>query len=195
MPDAPPPLTKRPCWNAATIVDPDANVSGSTSVACWLVGLVNGSELSWVRATLARAADAVIPIAKPKATATASATVSARFIEPPPLIFRSPSRKAPLARWSSREVPQKQYGKRRSRRGRRRQGAPRPPGPGSDRGACAKPSGTSVVGPPHVRFGPRDGRHGHCPRGHLSPQCARSFLPLGHKPLPRQLFPALFALT
>src|SRR6266699_1637260 len=40
-----PPLKKRPTWKAETKVEPEAKVSGSTSVACWLVGLVNGSLL------------------------------------------------------------------------------------------------------------------------------------------------------
>ena len=34
MLEAPPPET-RPTWNAETIVDPKAKVSGSTSVLCW----------------------------------------------------------------------------------------------------------------------------------------------------------------
>src|SRR5689334_6305812 len=41
-----PPSVKRPAWKAATIVEPDEKLSTSTSVACWLVGLVNGSALS-----------------------------------------------------------------------------------------------------------------------------------------------------
>src|SRR5438876_4488130 len=81
MSDAPPPLAYRPCWNAATIVDPKANVSGSTSVACWLSGLVNGSELIWTRATLAWAAGAPIQVARQEATVRASAAVSVRFME------------------------------------------------------------------------------------------------------------------
>jgi hypothetical protein len=32
------PSKKRPTWNAPTTVEPKAKVSGSTSVACWLVG-------------------------------------------------------------------------------------------------------------------------------------------------------------
>ena len=44
-----PPLKKRPTWKAETIVEPKAKVSGSTSVRCWLVELVNGSLLSWIR--------------------------------------------------------------------------------------------------------------------------------------------------
>src|SRR5216684_2328352 len=40
-----PPLKKRPTWKAETKVEPEAKVSGSTSVACWLVLLVNGSLL------------------------------------------------------------------------------------------------------------------------------------------------------
>src|SRR5215211_5516035 len=43
-----PPSKKRPTWKAETIVDPAAKVSGSTSVACWLVVFVYGSELSLV---------------------------------------------------------------------------------------------------------------------------------------------------
>ena len=35
-----PPLKKRPTWKAAMTVEPLANVSGSTSVACWLDVLV-----------------------------------------------------------------------------------------------------------------------------------------------------------
>src|SRR5438874_10708689 len=43
---APPPLKIRPTWNALTIVEPKAKVSGSTSVACWLVLLVKVSVLN-----------------------------------------------------------------------------------------------------------------------------------------------------
>src|SRR5712692_8323064 len=50
-----PPLKKRPTWKVETIVEPKAKVSGSTSVRCWLVLLVNGSLLSWSRVTLAKA--------------------------------------------------------------------------------------------------------------------------------------------
>src|SRR5216684_583309 len=50
-----PPLKKRPTWKVETIVEPKAKVSGSTSVRCWLVLLVNGSLLSWTRVTLAKA--------------------------------------------------------------------------------------------------------------------------------------------
>src|SRR5215813_15501843 len=49
MSDAPPPKM-RPTWNAVTIVEPNANALGSTSVACWLCGLVKVSVLSWVSA-------------------------------------------------------------------------------------------------------------------------------------------------
>src|SRR5216684_4185661 len=44
-----PPLKKRPTWKAETKVLPEARVSGSTSVACWLVLLVYGSLLIWTR--------------------------------------------------------------------------------------------------------------------------------------------------
>src|SRR5437899_8886675 len=44
-----PPLKKRPTWKVETKVEPEAKVSGSTSVACWLVLLVNGSLLIWTR--------------------------------------------------------------------------------------------------------------------------------------------------
>jgi hypothetical protein len=36
----PPPLKKRPDCETATIVDPNANESGSTCVLCWEVGFV-----------------------------------------------------------------------------------------------------------------------------------------------------------
>src|SRR6266705_6733141 len=52
-----PPLKKRPTWNAETIVEPNENVSGSTSVLCWLVVLVYGSELIWRSVELAAAVD------------------------------------------------------------------------------------------------------------------------------------------
>src|SRR5438093_13372465 len=51
-----PPLKKRPTWNADTMVEPAANVSGSTSVRCWLVALVYGSLLIRRMGTLAKAA-------------------------------------------------------------------------------------------------------------------------------------------
>ncbi len=62
-----PPSKKRPCWNAETIVEPFENVSGSTSVACWLVLLLNGSELIIVSVTFAAAGTA------PTATAARAA--------------------------------------------------------------------------------------------------------------------------
>ena len=48
-----PPLKNRPTWKVPTTVLPNAKVSGSTSVACWLDGFVNGSELTCVRGTFA----------------------------------------------------------------------------------------------------------------------------------------------
>src|SRR6266702_3305214 len=50
-----PPLKKRPTWKAETMVEPETKVSGSTSVACWLVLLVYGSLLTWRRLILAKA--------------------------------------------------------------------------------------------------------------------------------------------
>ena len=47
MSEAPPSLN-RPTWDEDTIVLPAVNVSGSSSVACWLVVLVNGSVLTRV---------------------------------------------------------------------------------------------------------------------------------------------------
>src|SRR5215471_21314427 len=66
-----PPLTKRPTWKAPTTVLPAAKVSGSTSVACWLVEFVNGSLLTCVSVTLALAAPT--EAAKTATTATATA--------------------------------------------------------------------------------------------------------------------------
>src|SRR5262249_17988525 len=48
-----PPLKNRPTCDTATIVEPRPNVSGSTWFLCWLVGFVNGSELSCVTPTFA----------------------------------------------------------------------------------------------------------------------------------------------
>src|ERR687888_880852 len=50
-----PPLVKRPHCAAAMIVLPDEYVSGSTIVACWLSGFVNGSVAMIVTATFAEA--------------------------------------------------------------------------------------------------------------------------------------------
>src|SRR5947208_12946363 len=61
-----PPSVNRPTWNADTTVDPNENVSGSTSVRCWLVVLLYGSLLTWTRATLAAAG------AEPRTRATAA---------------------------------------------------------------------------------------------------------------------------
>src|SRR4051794_19488389 len=55
MSDAPP-LKNRPTWKPETSVPPpSAKVSGSTSVACWLVVFVNGSVLTRVTPMLALA--------------------------------------------------------------------------------------------------------------------------------------------
>jgi hypothetical protein len=46
IPAAPPPLTKRPSWNEAMIVEPKADAPGSTSVACWLATSLNRKRKS-----------------------------------------------------------------------------------------------------------------------------------------------------
>src|SRR3954454_7848009 len=66
-----PPLKKRPTCMAPTTVLPNANVSGSTSVACWLVEFVNGSLLTRVSGTLASAAPTGAAKTVTAATATA----------------------------------------------------------------------------------------------------------------------------
>jgi hypothetical protein len=45
MSDAPP-LNRRPIWRAVTIVEPEAKMPGSTSVACWLSEFVKVSVLN-----------------------------------------------------------------------------------------------------------------------------------------------------
>src|SRR5437588_5708128 len=67
-----PPLKNRPVWKVATIVDPKANVSGSTSVLCMLVMFVNGSELILKRVTLAAAPAVEAATARPAAIANAA---------------------------------------------------------------------------------------------------------------------------
>ncbi len=59
MSEAPPSVNRPVCW-ASTMVEPKEKVSGSTSVACWLEELVNGSVLSSVSVTFACAV--VVPI-------------------------------------------------------------------------------------------------------------------------------------
>src|SRR5262249_13205545 len=51
-----PPLKKRPTWKAPITVLPAAKVSGSTSVACWLVEFANRCRLTCASARLASAA-------------------------------------------------------------------------------------------------------------------------------------------
>ena len=79
MSDAPPPK-KRPTWKADTRVLPEANVSGSTSVLCWLVALLNGSLLSCKSLVLASA----VPWATSRIDAAAPTTrmASRRFMFP-----------------------------------------------------------------------------------------------------------------
>src|SRR5437899_12933011 len=65
-----PPSKNRPTWNAETIVDPEANVSGSTSVLCWLDVFVYGSLLnssSWLLAWAGALATSHTSTARPKA--------------------------------------------------------------------------------------------------------------------------------
>src|SRR5262245_10900792 len=50
-----PPVPKRPACVVTTIVEPNAKLSGSTSVACWLVKFLYGSVLIVVSATFAAA--------------------------------------------------------------------------------------------------------------------------------------------
>src|SRR5436190_11354845 len=77
-----PPLKNRPTWYAATTVEPNAKVSGSTSVACWLVVFLNGSALTWVSGTLARAGAATAS----KATATNPASNQAGRTDVPTML-------------------------------------------------------------------------------------------------------------
>src|SRR5689334_13028121 len=74
MLEEPPPDT-RPTWNADTIVDPNANVSGSTSVWCCACASVYGSVLTCVNATFPNA-----PVAPSSSTAagTAATVTTAR---------------------------------------------------------------------------------------------------------------------
>src|ERR671928_1089403 len=64
MPDDPP-SKKRPLCAAATIVEPKENVSGSTTVLCWLVEFVNGSVKIRVSATFADAVMVTTSVARP----------------------------------------------------------------------------------------------------------------------------------
>src|SRR2546421_6021853 len=68
--------TIRPIWNAATIVLPAGDVSGSTSARLWAWASVNRSVLTWVTATFA---DAVVVMnSNAAAAATGTPLVTAR---------------------------------------------------------------------------------------------------------------------
>src|SRR2546430_11971347 len=73
--EAPPP-TIRPIWNAATIVLPAVNVSGSTSGRGWARASGDGAVLTWVSATLAYAVGGMKSYAA--AGATRAPNVTAR---------------------------------------------------------------------------------------------------------------------
>jgi hypothetical protein len=70
-----PPSKNRPTWNVVTTVPWCAKVSGSTSVACMLVALVNGSALILVSGT---AADAEAAVASTAAAVSAAAHAGRR---------------------------------------------------------------------------------------------------------------------
>src|SRR5258708_7530037 len=71
-----PPLKTRPVWNAETKVEPNANVSGSTSVACSPVGAVAGvygSALTCVTPCCAASAGGAVANAEASAAASSAA--------------------------------------------------------------------------------------------------------------------------
>ena len=86
MSDDPPPNT-RPTWKAETIVEPNAKVSGSTSVLCWACASVNGSVLTWVTATFA---DADVAETSRPPTTTAGSRVAVSILRESGMA-RSPS--------------------------------------------------------------------------------------------------------
>src|ERR671930_303145 len=144
MSDAPP-LKKRPTWYAATTVEPDAKVSGSTSVACWLVVLVNGSALTRVSGTFARAGAArASSAAAASAPSTATDRTEAVRImallyhrSRPPSTNRTPGRCVSRVRLAHVDEPAARAGRRvrgRARRGRlRRRRIPLAAGSDADR--------------------------------------------------------------
>ena len=69
MSDAPP-LKKRPNWAAATIVEPNEYVSGSTIVLCWLDAFVNGSTAIWLSGTFALAETGTVSASAPASART-----------------------------------------------------------------------------------------------------------------------------
>ena len=71
-----PPLKKRPTWNAATTVPWSAKVSGSSSVACWLVAFVYGSALTCMSATFAPA----MPVRANNAAAASAVSAAAHLV-------------------------------------------------------------------------------------------------------------------
>jgi hypothetical protein len=71
-----PPLKKRPTWNVPITVPWSAKVSGSTSVACWLVAFVYGSALTWMSETFAPAT----PVSVSNAAVASAAGTAAHLV-------------------------------------------------------------------------------------------------------------------
>src|SRR5436309_3365585 len=94
-----PPLKNRPTWKADTMVLPEEKVSGSTSVACWLVLFVYGSELIWRSVVLAWAGGANHRVTT--ATVAATASTRERLMRPPRASAAGP-RRPHLCGFSSR---------------------------------------------------------------------------------------------
>ena len=71
-----PPLAKRPTWYAATTVEPQAKLSGSTAVSCWLAGFVEGSTDSRCETTSqfaeTRSAASALTMSRPPPQSTRS---------------------------------------------------------------------------------------------------------------------------
>src|SRR5438105_15773458 len=82
MPEAPPSV-KRPDCAAATPVEPKKNESGSTTVLCWLVELVNGSVAIFrtgMVALAARLSTSATVAANPRARAARLPCIAPPFV-------------------------------------------------------------------------------------------------------------------
>jgi hypothetical protein len=89
------PSSRRPTWNTATTVDPDAALSGSTAVSCWLSSFVYGSTesrrdtTSQLAATRSAASALTMSVPTPQSTLSTPPNATWTRSAPPPASTRS----------------------------------------------------------------------------------------------------------
>ena len=93
--EAAPPSSRRPTWNTATTVSPQAELSGSTAVSCWLSAFLYGSTesrretISQFEATLSTASALTMSIPAPQLTVSVPPNAACTRSFPAPATMRS----------------------------------------------------------------------------------------------------------